>query len=107
MSALAADRQRRRNAVPGRRCFRLLSAAEELNLLALIQVRNFESRIRPPLSHPFDVVSDSELVFRMRSRSDTDSKCGICSAKESFDPQKVAQIGMAPFVKRTSQTDSR
>jgi hypothetical protein len=39
------------------------------------------------MPHPFNVVTDSELVFGMGSGPDTDSKFGSGSADRSLDPQ--------------------
>ncbi len=59
------------------------------------------------MPQPLDEVTHSELVFGVGSGANTDAKFSRNSADCSLDPQQVTQISVAPFIKRTGQTNSR
>src|SRR5262249_37146725 len=107
MSALAIDGQRWRHSIPRCRCRQLFSTPHQFQFADFIDVGSFKSRIRNSMPQPLDVVTDSELVFGVCSGANTDSKFSRYSADCSLDPQQVTQIGVAPFIEGTSQTDSR
>jgi hypothetical protein len=63
-------------------------------------------RIRNPKPYSFDRIAASELLFSLGSRTHPNSKFGSGASNGSLDQQQVTQIGMAAFVKETSQSDS-
>jgi hypothetical protein len=59
------------------------------------------------MSRPLDMITDSELVFAVSSRANTNSEFGSDTVDGSVDPQHVTQICVAPFVEGTGKTNSR
>jgi len=74
MAALTIDRQRRRDSVPRRLCGRCFPALQDSQFTDFVQVRDFQSLVRDPFAEPLDLVTDSELMFRMGSRPNSNPK---------------------------------
>jgi hypothetical protein len=93
--------------MPRCRGCQFFSTPHQFQRADFIDVGGFESRIRNPMSHPLDVVTNSELVFGVGSGANTDSEFSRDSADCSLDPQQVTQIGVAPFIEGTGRANSR
>jgi hypothetical protein len=107
MTPVTVNRQRGRHAVPGCCGNRFWFAPRGSQLAGFVDVRNFESRIRHPMPHSFDRITDLELVFRVGCRADADPEYAAYPANDSFDSQYETEIRVASFIERTCQTNSR
>ena len=67
----------------------LFSTPNQFQFADSIDVGGFEALIRNPMPQTLDAVTDSELVFGVGSRANTDSKFSRNSADCSLDPQQV------------------
>jgi hypothetical protein len=86
VAALPIHGQRRWDSVPGRLCGRRFPAPQGSQLADFVQVREFQSLVRDSLAEPLDLVTDSELILRVGSRTDPNPKFTTL-VKRTLNPQ--------------------
>ena len=88
--------------MPGwRDCCRFLCTPDHLQLADLVDVGYLQARICYANAHSLDLLTDSELVDSVSSRTNCDSKIAALSACRPCDPQYIAQLGLASLIERT------
>jgi hypothetical protein len=82
-------------------CGRCFPAPQDFQLADLVQVRDFQPLVRDPLAQPLDLVTDSELMLRVGSRTDSNPKFAKL-VEPTLNPQQVTQVGVTSFIEGTS-----
>lgn len=108
VTTLAVHLKVRRDAVPGRSLRgRIGRPRLNLELGSLVEVDDFQARVRDRLASTRCDVPDAELVLRLRRDFDADGELPRLAVDPTLDPERVPQVRVAALVEGSSESDSR
>jgi len=106
MTALAADRQRRRRAVPWlRRRDCLRAASVDLQFADLVQLRKLGARVSDGHAVAAHAITDPELVLGVRGLADRDRELALLATDRTVDAKHVPEVAVAALIERPREPD--